>query len=91
MLGTQEVPEAAAIVEDDRAVSNPATLHQRLRPCFDRQRPHTETGKYIAALMSDLPRKNGWNKRTAHAEGIRICPLCSPSVNYVHFAPRHAV
>lgn len=41
-------------------MSNLATLHQRLRPCFARTRPYTQAGKYIAALMSDLPRKNGW-------------------------------
>lgn len=52
---------AAAIVEGERAVSNLAVLHRRLRPCFARARPHTQAGKYIAALMSDLPRKNGWS------------------------------
>ncbi len=41
-------------------MSNLATLHQRLKPCFVRVRPHAQAGKYIAALMSDLPRKNGW-------------------------------
>lgn len=41
-------------------MSNLATLHQRLRPCFARTRPYDQAGKYIAALMSDLPRKNGW-------------------------------
>ena len=41
-------------------MSNLATLHQRLKPCFARARPHAQAGKYIAALMSDLPRKNGW-------------------------------
>jgi hypothetical protein len=51
---------AAAIVEGDRAVSNLTTPHQRLKPCFARARPYTQAGKYIAALMSDLPRKNDW-------------------------------
>ncbi|HEY0806300.1 MAG TPA: transposase, partial [Pseudonocardiaceae bacterium] len=41
-------------------MSNLATLHQRLKPCFARVRPYNQAGKYIAALMSDLPRKNGW-------------------------------
>lgn len=41
-------------------MSNLATLHQRLKPCFARTRPYDQAGKYIAALMSDLPRKNGW-------------------------------
>jgi SRSO17 transposase len=51
---------AAASVEGDRAVSNLATLHHRLKPCFARTRPYDQAGKYIAALLSDLPRKNGW-------------------------------
>lgn len=41
-------------------MSNLATLHQRLKPCFARTRPYDQAGKYIVALMSDLPRKNGW-------------------------------
>lgn len=41
-------------------MSNLAALHQRLKPCFARTRPYAQAGKYIAALMSDLPRKNGW-------------------------------
>ena len=41
-------------------MSNLTQLHQRLKPCFARERPHAQAGKYIAALMSDLPRKNGW-------------------------------
>lgn len=41
-------------------MSNLAELHQRLRPCFARVQPFTQAGKYLAALVSDLPRKNGW-------------------------------
>jgi SRSO17 transposase len=51
---------AAAIVEGERAVSNLAELHARLRPCFGRAEPFAQAGKYVRALMSDLPRKNGW-------------------------------
>lgn len=60
---TQENREAAAaaIVEGQRAVSNLAELHARLRPCFGRVEPFTQAGKYLAALMGDLPRKNGWS------------------------------
>jgi SRSO17 transposase len=59
---TQENREAAAaaIVEGRRAASNLAELHARLRPCFARVQPFTQAGKYLAALVSDLPRKNGW-------------------------------
>jgi SRSO17 transposase len=31
-----------------------------LRPCFTRVEPWLQAGKYIAAMMSDLPRRNGW-------------------------------
>lgn len=57
----QEDREAAAavIVEGDLAVSNLAELHGRLRPCFGRVEPFQHAEKYLAALMSDLPRKNG--------------------------------
>lgn len=48
------------MVEGQSAVSNLALLHGRLRPCFARMRPFTQAGKYLSALISDLPRKNGW-------------------------------
>jgi len=59
---TQEDREAAAaaIIEGELAVSNLATLHDRVRPCFARVGPFTQAEKYITGLMSDLPRKNGW-------------------------------
>jgi SRSO17 transposase len=31
-----------------------------LRPCFVRVEPWRQAGKYAAALMSDLPERNGW-------------------------------
>jgi SRSO17 transposase len=31
-----------------------------LRPCFVRVEPWLQAGKYAAALMSDLPERNGW-------------------------------
>jgi SRSO17 transposase len=58
----QEDHEAAAavIVEGERAAANLDELHGRLRPCFRRVEPFRQAERYIAALMSDLPRKNGW-------------------------------
>lgn len=41
-------------------MSNLAELHQRLEPCFRRAEPFEQAEKYITALISDLPRKNGW-------------------------------
>jgi SRSO17 transposase len=37
-----------------------AELLELLRPCFVRTKPWLQAGKYAAALMSDLPRRNGW-------------------------------
>jgi SRSO17 transposase len=51
---------AAVRVEGERAVAKLAELHGRLRSCFARAQPFEQAGKYIAAVMSDLPRKNGW-------------------------------
>jgi SRSO17 transposase len=58
----QEDQEAAAavIVEGERAAANLEQLHGRLRSCFRRVGPFRQAERYIAALMSDLPRKNGW-------------------------------
>lgn len=42
-------------------MSNLAELHGRLGPCFRRVEPHVQSEKYLAALMSELPRKNGWS------------------------------
>jgi hypothetical protein len=51
---------AAAIVEGELAVSNLAVLHGRLAPCLARVEPFAQARKYVAGLISDLPRKNGW-------------------------------
>jgi SRSO17 transposase len=48
------------MLEGELAVSNLALLHGRLQPCFARVKPFTQAGKYLSALISDLPRKNGW-------------------------------
>jgi hypothetical protein len=31
-----------------------------LRPCFARTEPWLQAGKYAAAVMSQIPRRNGW-------------------------------
>jgi SRSO17 transposase len=51
---------AAVIVEGERAAANLAELHSRLRSCFRRVGPFRQAERYMVALMSDLPRKNGW-------------------------------
>jgi len=37
-----------------------AELLGLLRPCFTRVEPCLQAGKYAAALMSQMPRRNGW-------------------------------
>jgi hypothetical protein len=37
-----------------------AELLELLRPCCVRTKPWLQAGKYAAALMSGLPRRNGW-------------------------------
>jgi SRSO17 transposase len=32
-----------------------------LRPCFARTEPWLQAGKYAAAVMSELPQRNGWS------------------------------
>lgn len=35
-------------------------LHQRLRPHFARPEPHQHALRYLQAVLSEIPRKNGW-------------------------------
>jgi SRSO17 transposase len=37
-----------------------AELLELLRPCFARVEPWLQAGKYAAALMSQIPKRNGW-------------------------------
>lgn len=48
------------MVEGERAVANLTVLHDRLRSCFARVEPFAQARGYLAGLVSDLPRKNGW-------------------------------
>jgi hypothetical protein len=36
-------------------------LLESLRPCFARAQVRLQAGKYVAAVMSDLPERNGWS------------------------------
>ena len=55
-------PEAAAAarIGAGLAARKRDELLELLRPCFARVEPWLQAGKYAAALMSDLPRRNGW-------------------------------
>jgi SRSO17 transposase len=55
-------PEAAAAARIGAGLGRRKRyeLLELLRPCFARVEPWLQAGKYAAALMSDLPRRNGW-------------------------------
>lgn len=48
-------------------MSNLAEPRGRLKPCFAKVQPFSQTGKYITALMSELPRKNA--RQRSHTPG----------------------
>jgi SRSO17 transposase len=55
-------PEAAAAARIGAGLGRRkrAELLELLRPCFTRVEPWLQAGKYAAALVSDLPKRNGW-------------------------------
>ena len=55
-------PEAAAAARIGAALARRkrAELLDLLRPCFARTGPWLQAGKYAAAVMSQIPRRNGW-------------------------------
>ena len=50
-------------------------LHARLRPHFARPEVHQHALRYLQAVLSDIPRKNGWQiaeqAREAHPYGMQ--------------------
>ena len=50
-------------------------LHARLRPHFARPEAHQHALRYLQAILSDIPRKNGWqiaeHARQAHPYGMQ--------------------
>ena len=55
--------EAAAAVRIGAGLAQRkrAELLELLRPCFARPEPWLQAGKYAAAVMSELPERNGWS------------------------------
>src|SRR5947208_7392807 len=45
-------------------------LHERLRPCFARPEPYQLALLYLQAVLSEIPRKNGW-QIAEHARQLR--------------------
>ena len=60
MTTTKSKAAAAARIGAALAARKRAELLGLLRPCFARVEPWLQAGKYVAALASDLPRRNGW-------------------------------
>jgi hypothetical protein len=51
---------AAARIGAGQAVRKRAELIGRLRPCFARTETWQHAGKYVSALVSEMPKRNGW-------------------------------
>ena len=60
---------AAARIGAGLAVRKRAELMGALRGCFARTQTWQQAGKYVSALVSELPRRNGWT--TAEHAGDR--------------------
>ena len=60
MKTTESKAAAAARIGVGLGRRKRAELLEQLRPCLGRVEPWLQAGKYAAALMSDLPRRNGW-------------------------------
>jgi SRSO17 transposase len=57
---TKPKAAAAARIGNTLGHRKRAELLDLLRPCFARTEPWLQAGKYAAAVMSDLRRRNGW-------------------------------
>jgi hypothetical protein len=57
---TKTEAAAAARIGARAAARNRKELLGLLRPCFARTQPRLQAGKYLSALVSGLPRPNGW-------------------------------
>src|SRR5689334_12630144 len=60
MQTTQSKAAAAARIAAGQAVRARAQLLERLRSCFVRTRTWQQAGRYMSALTSEIPKRNGW-------------------------------
>ncbi len=60
MRTTESKAAAAARIGAALARRKRTELLELLRPCFARTGPWLQAGKYAAAVMSQIPRRNGW-------------------------------
>ena len=61
MTSTRTEAAAAVRIGAGLALRKRAELLALLRPCFTRVEPWLQAGKYAAAVMSELPERNGWS------------------------------
>ncbi len=61
-MQTTEPKAAAAVrISTQLALRKRAELLEGLRPCFARTEPWLQAGKYLRAVMRELPELNGWS------------------------------
>ena len=61
MTSTRTEAAAAVRIGAGLALRKRSELLGLLRPCFARTEPWLQAGKYVSALVSELPRVNGWS------------------------------
>jgi SRSO17 transposase len=61
VTSTRSETAAAVRIGAGLALRKRAELLRLLRPCFARVEPWLQAGKYTAAVMSELPERNGWS------------------------------
>jgi SRSO17 transposase len=60
-MTTESKAAAAVRIGAATALRERGRLLEALRPCFARVQVRLQAGKYMAAVMSDLPERNGWS------------------------------
>jgi hypothetical protein len=61
LMQTNDNEAAAARMGTGRAVRERSAQMGLLRSCFARTQTWLQAGKYLNALVSDLPSRNGWS------------------------------
>jgi len=61
VTSTKSEAAAAVRIGAGLALRKQNELMGLLRPCFARTQPWLQAGKYVSALVSELPRVNGWS------------------------------
>src|ERR1700677_2803032 len=59
-MTTESKAAAAVRIGAGTVLRERARVLESLRPCFARTQVWLQAGKYVAAVMSDLPERNGW-------------------------------